>query len=144
MRVFAMAFLVVVDKSVDKFCTNSEPNDIESRFSALESSIKEIKNLLFQNKGIFNSQSTKEFEGKGRGRDLNPRRGLHRSLFDKCTSMSTSLSLDSPFSSSNWSLELLLQRSQNQELCSDVTSQNCTIGNQNHLAVLQLKFSQNE
>ena len=88
----ALAFLVVVDKSVDKFCTNSEPNDIESRFSALDSSIKEIKNLLFQNKDIFDSQSTKEVEGKGRGRDSNPSRGLHRAaLFDKCTSMCPSL-----------------------------------------------------
>ena len=47
MRVFAMAFLIVVDKSVDKFCTNSEPNDIESSFSALESSIKENRKFAF-------------------------------------------------------------------------------------------------
>jgi hypothetical protein len=71
------ASFITVDKSVDKFCTDSESNNIESRLTALESSINEIKNLLFQSNHIFNSQSIKEVEGKGRGLDSNPCGGLH-------------------------------------------------------------------
>ena len=37
---------------------------IESHLSAIQSSINGMKNILFHNNSIFNSESTKEVEGK--------------------------------------------------------------------------------
>ena len=39
-------------------------NDVESRLSALESNIEDIKQLLFENNSWFNPQSTKEVENE--------------------------------------------------------------------------------
>ena len=84
------AFLLVTNQTVldddtvlqydKKVVKPHHENDVESRLTCLESSINEIKNLLFQNNYISNSQSTKENSRKGRGRDSNPSRGLHRAI----------------------------------------------------------------
>ena len=72
-----------VAQLISKVAQPEAETNLESRLSTLESSINEIKNLLFQNNLIFNSQSTKSAKIKGRGRDSNPSRGLHRAaLFD--------------------------------------------------------------
>lgn len=76
---------------------------------------------------------------------MNQSRGLHRARsFDKCASNCPYLSYDTPCSSSNSSLALLKARSQLQESCSDINSENYTIESQNHLAVLKLEFSHDE
>jgi uncharacterized small protein (DUF1192 family) len=56
-------------------------NSIEARLSALESQIEELKSLLFDYKAKKDTQFTKERKSQGRGRDSNPRRGLHRAAF---------------------------------------------------------------
>ena len=53
-------------------------NDVESRLSALESLIDEIKELIFQNNLIYSLKSSKEFQKERPSRDLNPSRSLHR------------------------------------------------------------------
>ena len=75
-------FFILLEETEDKgkVVKQSLETNLESRLSALESSIKEIKNLLFQNESILNSQSTKQAKEKGRGRGSNPSRGLHRAI----------------------------------------------------------------
>ncbi|MGD0717558.1 MAG: hypothetical protein ABR979_05800 [Halobacteriota archaeon] len=50
----------------------------DSRLAALESEIAELKSILIHHKVQKDSRLSKEEKIKGRGRDSNPRRGLHR------------------------------------------------------------------
>jgi hypothetical protein len=49
-------------------------SDVENRLYQLESQIAELKSLILQKA----SEADADKEKKGRGRDSNPRRGLHR------------------------------------------------------------------
>jgi hypothetical protein len=42
-----LAFVVIVEGSVGKFCANATSNNVEARISALESEISELKSALF-------------------------------------------------------------------------------------------------
>ena len=44
-----LAFVMTVDKPVDKICANEERSQVEERLSSLESQINELKSLLFSN-----------------------------------------------------------------------------------------------
>ncbi len=69
-----LAFLVVAYKVVDNCCTTMQNPDVENRLYQLESQIAELKSLILQKA----SEADAYKEKKGRGRDSNPRRGLHR------------------------------------------------------------------
>lgn len=49
---------------------------IDQRLTALESQIAELKSLILQKESAYDADKEK----KGRGRDSNPRRGLHRAI----------------------------------------------------------------
>jgi len=66
-----------VDKSKS---SEAEVNDVKTSLTSLESSIEEQKQLIFQKESILQDKSTKGVEGKGRGRDFNPSRSLHRAI----------------------------------------------------------------
>jgi hypothetical protein len=73
-----LAFLVAVDKEVDNCCLQSLEKDVEFRLSALETKIKSLEDELIADHELFCSKNEKDKKIKGRGRDSNPRRGLHR------------------------------------------------------------------
>jgi hypothetical protein len=56
--------------------------DIENRLFQLKSKIAELKSLFLNYGAHSDTQFSKEEEIKGRGRDSNPRRGLHRAIFE--------------------------------------------------------------
>ena len=55
-------------------------NAAQSRLTALESEIRELKSLFSKNQTQCDTQFSKDKKNKGRGRDSNPRRGLHRAI----------------------------------------------------------------
>ena len=61
---------------LDKSCPIEAKTAIDQRLSALESQIAELKSLILQKE----SEADVYKEKKGRGRDSNPRRGLHRAI----------------------------------------------------------------
>ena len=65
-------------KTDEKVLKLHSEKEVESRLSTLESNIEDIKQLIFQNNSIFNSQSSKEAKKERPSRDLNPSRSLDR------------------------------------------------------------------
>ncbi len=76
-----LAFLVTVDKKVDNCCLLTPETNADSRLSALETKIQSLEDTLIDNNEIICSKNEKDKKIKGRGRDSNPRRGLHRADF---------------------------------------------------------------
>ncbi|GEM_PF-421574 len=91
-----LAFMVTVDKKVDNCCLQTPEIDTESRFSNLETRIQSLEDTLIANNEIFGSKNEKDKKIKGRGRDSNPRRGLHRAIGLPGYPTSASLIYDSP------------------------------------------------
>ena len=75
-----LAFLVVADKEVDNCCATSLELGIDPRISTLENKIQLLENALITNKDVCRPENEKDKKTKGRGRDSNPRRGLHRAI----------------------------------------------------------------
>ena len=75
-----LAFLVAVGKKVDNCCLQTPEIDTESRLSTLETKIKSLEDELIADNELFCSKNAKEEKIEGRGRDSNPRRGLHRAI----------------------------------------------------------------
>jgi hypothetical protein len=75
-----LAFLVVADREVDNFFLLTTEINTESRLSTLETKIQSIEDTLINNNAVFSSKIEKDKKIKGRGRDSNPRRGLHRAI----------------------------------------------------------------
>ena len=73
-------FFILVEETEDKgkVVKQSLETNLESCISALESSIDEMKELIFQNNLIYSLQSSKEGKTKRPSRDLNPSRSLDR------------------------------------------------------------------
>jgi len=75
-----LVFVVKVDKLVDKSCLPNGQAVFDSRLSALETKIQALEDTLIADNGIFSSNDEKKEKIEGRGRDSNPRRGLHRAI----------------------------------------------------------------
>ena len=71
-----LAFLVAVSKEVDNCCLQTPEIDTESRLSTLETKIKSLEDALVTSYSALKTEKKIE----GRGRDSNPRRGLHRAI----------------------------------------------------------------
>ena len=73
-------FFILLEETEDKgkVVKQSLETNLESRFSALESSIDEMKELIFQNNLIYSHYSSKEGKKERPSRDLNPSRSLDR------------------------------------------------------------------
>jgi hypothetical protein len=84
------AFLVVTEQAMPNCNSVLKPNEevlkqqpergLDQRLSAIESKIAELKSILFNDNVQKTTQFTKDKKIKGRGRDSNPRRGLHRAI----------------------------------------------------------------
>jgi len=121
-------------------CTTCDRNLIESRLSSLESSIEELKQLIFQKDSISQGKLTnKALEKAEVGIQTRVVASTGRALFDKCTSIWPSLhSTDSP---SSLMLSNLL--SQNYVPNSSFNSSFNSYSN-NNLSLLHLEFTQDE
>ncbi len=80
MRDGKLAFLVATGKKVDNCCLQPPEMETESRLFALETEIQTLENELIADNQLFFSKNEKEEKIEGRGRDSNPRRGLHRAI----------------------------------------------------------------
>jgi hypothetical protein len=84
------AFLIVTEQTAPNSDTVLKPSakvlkpaiepSAEFRLSALESQIADLKSILLNDNAQKDAQLSKEKKIKGRGRDSNPRRGLHRAI----------------------------------------------------------------
>ena len=75
-----LAFLITVDEEVGNFVATSLDLGTESRISTLENKIQLLENTLITNRDVCSLKNEKDKKTKGRGRDSNPRRGLHRAI----------------------------------------------------------------
>jgi hypothetical protein len=73
-----LVFVVKVDKLVDKFCSTKGETTFDSRLSALESQIAELKLLTFQSASYTDSESKEGAPESGFEPDSEPRQGLFR------------------------------------------------------------------
>ena len=73
-------FFILLEESGSegKVVKQSLETNLESRLSAIESSIEELKQFIFQKESILQSQSAKEQKKERPSRDLNPSRSLDR------------------------------------------------------------------
>ncbi len=67
-------------KVIKEFIKSKPEIDLKSHLITVESKIDEILTFLFNNQDLMDDKSPKGTHKKGRGRDSNPRRGLHRAI----------------------------------------------------------------
>jgi len=65
-------------KIIKEFIKSSSEIDLKSHLLTVESKIDDILELLFRKKCLIEDKSPKEIHIRGRGRDSNQSRGLHR------------------------------------------------------------------
>lgn len=75
-----LAFLITTDEKVDNCCATTPELEYEDHVKDLESRIEDLENTIFNNKDFIGVKIEKDKKIKGRGRDSNPRRGLHRAI----------------------------------------------------------------
>ncbi len=75
-----LAFLVTTDQRVDNCCTTLDYLRVESRLNALETKIEELRGFFNEKESVGANDIGNDRKTRGRGRDSNPRRGLHRAI----------------------------------------------------------------
>ncbi len=71
----------ITKRKIIKEIIKSKPEiDLKSHLITVESKIDEVLELLFRNRDLIEDKTPKQPHTKGRGRDSNPRRGLHRAI----------------------------------------------------------------
>jgi hypothetical protein len=76
-----LAFLITIDEEVGNLVATWLESADEDRVKDLELRIEDLEDTIFNNTDPHAAKIEKDKKIKGRGRDSNPRRGLHRSVF---------------------------------------------------------------